>query len=208
MNSALPKQFLPLNNKLLIFYTIEKFVAAIPGINVIVVLREEQFAYWKKICAKFNFSQPHKLAKGGETRFHSVKNGLELVTGDGIVAIHDAVRPLVSQDLVKKAFKVAAEKGNAVPAIELKDSIRELNGDNSKHIERKKFRLVQTPQCFNMQLIKRAYNQSFSPNITDDATLVEQLGEHINLIEGEETNIKITMPFDVTFAEMLLKRSK
>ncbi len=205
MNSALPKQFLPLNNKPLIFYTIEKFVVAIPNINVTVVLQEEQFAYWKKICEDYNFSQPHTLAKGGQTRFHSVKNGLEAISGDGIVAIHDAVRPLVSQDLIKKAFKIAAEKGNAVPAIELKDSIREVAGNNSKHLERKKFRLVQTPQCFNLPLIKRAYDQSFSENITDDATLVEHLGERINLVEGEETNIKITTSFDIIIAEMLLE---
>jgi 2-C-methyl-D-erythritol 4-phosphate cytidylyltransferase len=208
MKSALPKQFLPLNNKPLIFYAIEKFVVAIPNINVIVVLQVEQFDYWKKICIEFNFSLPHRLVNGGETRFLSVKNGLELVSGDGIVAIHDAVRPLVSQDLIKRAFKAAGDKGNAVPAIELKDSIREVSGNNSKHLERKKFRLVQTPQCFQIQLIKRAYNQLFSPDITDDATLVEQLGEKINLVEGEETNIKITMPFDITVAETLLKEIK
>jgi len=205
MNSTVPKQFIVIHLRPIIFHTIQKFVSAIPAVNVIVVLPFDQFEHWHKLCKDYNFNYPCQLAKGGKTRFDSVKSGLELIKEDGgVVGVHDAVRPLVSETLIKQAYKTAKERGSAIPVVELKDSIREVSDVDSKHIDRIKFRLVQTPQCFSTALIKRAYNQPYHPNVTDDATLVERLGEYINLIDGEEFNIKITTPFDLKVAETLL----
>ena len=205
MKNIVPKQFIPLLGKPVLMHTIEKFITSIPEINIIVVLARELNDEWQSLCAKHNFTIPHQLIAGGETRFHSVKNGLSLITSDGVIGIHDAARPLVSKQTIINAFETAAEKGNASPAVAMNESMREITGDTNKAVDRSKYMIIQTPQCFHSGLLKKAFEQDYTPLFTDDASVVEMTGEKINLIEGNYENIKITTPQDLIIAEALLK---
>jgi 2-C-methyl-D-erythritol 4-phosphate cytidylyltransferase len=160
---------------------------------------------WDRIIKKHPPDIVFHLCAGGEKRFDSVKNGLELVEGEGLVAIHDAVRPLVSTHLISKCFHAAAKEGNAIPVIPLQDSMRELNGKDNRPANRDAYRLVQTPQVFDIILIKKAYEQAYRPSFTDDATVAEALGAKIHLVEGEKKNIKITTPEDFLIAKAYLE---
>ncbi len=172
--------------------------------NIILVLPEDYIDYWARMGGEYQIDNKLLICPGGETRFDSVKNGLALIEGDGLVAIHDAVRPLVSVSLISKCFKLASQKGNAVPAVPLTDSIREVRGDESCPIDRDKFRLVQTPQVFDVGLIKKAYEQAFRESFTDDANVAEAFGTKIYLLEGEKKNIKITNIDDMITAASFL----
>lgn len=208
MNAPLPKQFIEIAGKPVIMHTIEAFYNFNPEIRLIVVLPANQIEYWDHLCKKHAFGIEHKIAHGGETRFHSVKNGLELVTLPSVVAVHDAVRPLVSPDTIARCFSQAEVSGAAIPVVELVDSIREISGKESKSVNRNNYRMVQTPQVFDGELLLKAYEKGFSPLFTDDASVVESAGERIYLVEGNRENIKITTQMDLIFAEILLENSK
>jgi len=205
IKSALPKQFIELNGKPIILHTIEAFLKYASTLSIILVLPEEDFRTWEAICKKFNFTKPIILQKGGETRFQSVKNGLDKIEGKGWVAIHDGVRPLVSSDLIGASFRLAAVHGSAVAAVRLKESIRVTDQDTTKAVDRSKFRIIQTPQTFNLQLIKKAYQIKEDPSLTDDASVAEKAGHRISLFEGSYENLKITTPEDLVVAEALLR---
>jgi 2-C-methyl-D-erythritol 4-phosphate cytidylyltransferase len=205
MDSVLPKQFLLLKNKPILMHTIEKFSNCAYLPKIILVLHADLHEYWKELCIKYNFEIPHLLVTGGEQRFHSVRNGLKVIKENAIVAIHDAVRPLVSTQLITKAFDIAEDKGNAIPYIKPSETVRKLNKNNSKVIDREKVVLVQTPQTFESIQLKKAYQQPYSVEFTDDASVVEKNGIQIHLFEGERNNIKITYPEDLTLAKLLIE---
>ena len=204
IKSELPKQFIELNGKPILLHTIEAFIRYSSSLSIVLVLPEEDFKIWKAICEKFNFNKPIILQKGGETRFQSVKNGLDKIQGEGLVAIHDGVRPLVSADLIGASFRLAAVHGSAVAAVRLKESIRMTDQDNTKAVDRSKFRVIQTPQTFDLGLIKKAYQIKEEASLTDDASVAEKSGHVISLFEGSYENIKITTPEDLIVAKALL----
>lgn len=204
IKTKLPKQFLELKGKPILLHTLEAFLRYSAEIKIVLVLPEDDFVIWKDICNKFNFNTPVILEKGGETRFQSVKNGLNKIEGPGLVAIHDGVRPLVSEDIIGASFRLAAVHQSAVAAVRLKDSIRMTDQDNTKAVDRSRFRLIQTPQTFDIDLIKRAYQIKEDPSLTDDASVAEKSGHVISLFEGSYENIKITTPEDLIVAEALL----
>jgi 2-C-methyl-D-erythritol 4-phosphate cytidylyltransferase len=204
IKTRLPKQFLELKGKPILLYTIEAFYRYSEKIQIILVLPEDDFEIWEAICKKFNFDKPITLQKGGETRFQSVKNGLSKIEGPGLVAIHDGVRPMVSEDIIGASFHLAAVHQSAVAAVRLKDSIRMTDQDNTKAVDRSRFRLIQTPQTFDIALIKHAYETKEDASLTDDASVAEKSGHVISLFEGSYENIKITTPEDLIIAEALL----
>lgn len=206
MQQDIPKQFLLLKGKPVLMHTLEAFYQSEPRPELIVVLNVDFHEYWEKLCQIHQFTIPHQLVKGGQERFFSVKNGLKAVKGKALVAIHDAVRPLVSQKLIEAAYTQAEQLGNAVVAIPSKDSVRQISEKGSKALRRDQIYLVQTPQVFTSEVLKKAYEQEFRSTFTDDASVVERLGNHIYLLSGESQNIKITYPEDLAWAETLLNQ--
>jgi 2-C-methyl-D-erythritol 4-phosphate cytidylyltransferase len=205
IKSVIPKQFIELKGKPVLLHTLEAFYRYSESIHVILVLPEDDLGIWQAIVEKYKFKKPITLQKGGDTRFQSVKNGLEKIEGDGLVAIHDGVRPLVSPDIIGASFRLAAEHKTAVAAVRLKESIRMTDQDNTKAMDRSKFRLIQTPQTFDVALIKKAYELKEDTSLTDDASVAERAGHIISLFEGSYRNIKITTEEDLLIAEALLK---
>lgn len=203
MESSIPKQFLSINNEIVLMKSIRSFHEFDSTLKIIVVIPKNHIPYWHDLCNKHDFTIEHIVVKGGQTRYHSVKNALEKVAKDGVVAIHDGVRPLVSQTTIKQVFEIAEINGNAVPYIDLVDSIRFIDSDINKPVDRNKYKLIQTPQAFDCTLIKKAYEQSWDEFFTDDASLVEKLGIKINLVPGNRENIKITSQIDLKIAETL-----
>ena len=204
MNSSVPKQFLELKGKPLVMHTIEKFAGTVPEINIILVLSSQYLEQWNMLCEKHNFKISYQIAAGGDTRFHSVKSGLELVPENSIVGVHDAARPLVSGQTIVKTFETAEKIGNASPAISLNESIRIVENGENKSVDRANYSIIQTPQCFRSSLLKKAFLQEYRNSFTDDASVLEAIGEKINLIEGNRENIKITTPQDLIIAEALI----
>jgi 2-C-methyl-D-erythritol 4-phosphate cytidylyltransferase len=204
MESETPKQFIELNGKPILIHSILAFFDFDASISIMVVLPENQISAWKTLCIKHNFQVPHKIIAGGNERFHSVKNGLDNLTGEGFVAIHDGVRPLVSRETLARCFDEAESKGNATPVVAVNETVRKAEKDESHTVPRSNYRLVQTPQCFSIELIKVAYYQDYTSNFTDDASVAEANGVQINLVEGNRENIKITTPTDLLVAEALL----
>ncbi len=204
MKAPIPKQFLSLNDIPIIIHTINKFQIAISKIKIIVVLPKEQLVNWDSFCMENDFLFDHTVCEGGSNRFESIKNGLKHVHGPALVAIHDAVRPLVSLELIRNIYQYAEQNGNAVPAIPLDQSIRMVDGNKTKAMDRSLFRIIQTPQCFHSDLLLAAYAQDYQETFTDDASVVEQTGAIINLVEGEINNIKITTHQDMMLAETLV----
>ena len=205
IKSKVPKQFLELNGKPVLLLTLEAFYRYSEKINIILVLPEDDFETWKSICEKYQFTKIIILQKGGESRFQSVKNGLAKIDGEGLVAIHDGVRPLVSEDIIGASFRLAAVHQSAVAAVRLKESIRMTDQDNTKAVDRSRFRLIQTPQTFHVSVIKKAYEIKEDPSLTDDASVAERSGHIISLFEGSYENIKITTSEDLIVAEALMK---
>ena len=205
MGTSTPKQFLELNGTPVIMHSILAFLNYSESIKLILVLPENSVSDWKELCIKHQFNVDHEFCPGGKTRFESVKNGLEHVDDEGLVAVHDAVRPLASQSLIKRCFEEASLHGNSVPAIPLKDSVRETSGNDNRSVDRNKFMMIQTPQVFDTLRIKKAYEQAYRTSFTDDATVVESVGVKINLVEGEHSNIKITTKEDLALAETLIR---
>lgn len=207
--SSIPKQFVEIAGKPLLMHTMEAFLNGASNSEFIIALPRELIAEWKKLCQFHHFQIGHQLAEGGPKRFHSVKSGLKLVPENVLVAIHDAARPLVSKETIQRCFEMAARKGNAVPVVPFTESVREVSGVSSKVVSRSKLRIVQTPQVFSSTQIKKAYQQNFSEEFTDDATVLEKAGFQINLVEGNPENLKITIPADLLLAsKLLLERSK
>jgi 2-C-methyl-D-erythritol 4-phosphate cytidylyltransferase len=208
IKSILPKQFIELNGKPILLHTVEAFLRYSDKIKIVLVLPEDDFEIWNDITKKFTFSYPIILQKGGETRFQSVKNGLSKMEGEGLVAIHDGVRPLVSEDIIGASYRLAAVHQSAVAAVRLKESIRMTDQDNTKAVDRSKFRLIQTPQTFDLQLIKKAYEIKEDLSLTDDASVAEKAGHTISLFEGSYENIKITTQEDLIVAKALMDGNK
>lgn len=207
MQSAIAKQFLLLNHKPVMMHTLQAFHLSEIQPEIILVLNKDDHQYWKDLCLKYHFDIPHTLVEGGKERFHSVRNGLMSIKEDGVVAVHDAVRPVVSYGLITQTFKEALEIGNAIPCVKPSDSVRKLQDNASKIINRDKLVLIQTPQTFDLGQLRTAYQQRFSKKFTDDASVVEAAGFKINLIEGNRNNIKITFPEDLELASFLLKHN-
>ena len=207
MHSAVPKQFMLLNGIPVLMHTINVFHQSDVQPRIIVVLHPDSHQYWTDLCTEHNFTIPHQLASGGETRFHSVKSGINLVEDDdAIVAIHDAVRPLVTKEVIDEAFDCAEQYGNAIVAIKSRDSVRQIKNNRSQSLNRDEIYLIQTPQTFQAAQLKKAYLQPHQESFTDDASVVEQTGVNINLVGGSYQNIKITFPEDIAIAEFLLKQ--
>lgn len=205
MQTETPKQFLLLKNLPVLMHTIKAFGQSDTQPKILLVLSKDQQDNWAHLCEKFNFRIPHEVIDGGKERFHSVKNALQTIEGDGFVAIHDAVRPLASKTLIDNCFKAAEVQGNAIAAIQSSDSVRMLRDKETSALKRDEVYLVQTPQTFSLSILREAYNQDFANHFTDDASVVESVGYGINIIEGERENIKITYPIDLELAELLLK---
>lgn len=203
MGTETPKQFLELAGRPVLMHTIERFKKFSETIEIITVLPENQLRYWLELQKKHSFSILHTLVKGGSNRFLSVRNGLKFVNTPGLVAIHDGVRPFVSIDTIRRCFDTAEKYGNAIPAISPTESLRILTDQGSLPVSRFNIKQIQTPQVFNAELIKKAYQQEYDNDFTDDATVLEKTGEKINLIEGNRENIKITNPEDLVISDAL-----
>lgn len=204
MGAEVPKQFLELAGRPVLMHTIERFKAFNEAVEIITVLPEDQLRHWLYLQEKHSFSIPQTLVKGGSARFYSVRNGLKFVNSPGIVAIHDGVRPFVSDDTIKRCFETAEKKGNAIPAVTVAESLRIVTDTGNHPINRLQVRQIQTPQVFRAELLKKAYNQCYRPEFTDDATVLESAGEVINLVEGNRENIKITTPEDLLISRAFL----
>jgi 2-C-methyl-D-erythritol 4-phosphate cytidylyltransferase len=205
MQTETPKQFLILKNLPVLMHTIKAFAQSDTQPKILLVLNRDQQGYWRRLCDEFNFRIPHEIINGGTERFYSVKNAVDCIEDDSFVAIHDAVRPLVSKELIDNCFKRAEAIGNVIAAVQSSDSVRMLRNEKSSALRRDEIYLVQTPQTFSLKILKAAYQQDFTSHFTDDASVVEALNEEINILEGERNNIKITYPIDLELAELLLK---
>lgn len=206
MQASQPKQFLPLNGKSILQHTMEAFYRYNPTLKMVVALPPDYLDFWARHCEIKQIAIPHELTPGGSERFYTVQQALKRVSGEGVVAVHDGVRPLVSKATLKACFETARNYGAAIPVLPVNDSMRQLTGETaSVPIERQHLRVVQTPQCFSIPLLQQAYDCHFDPAFTDDATVVERVGIPIHLVAGNPENIKITRPFDLRVAEWLLR---
>ena len=203
MGGDVPKQFQLLGNQPVLMHTLQRFADDCKDLQIILVLPQEQIEYWSDLGEKYHFGVEHWIVAGGETRFHSVQNGLAQIPDDaeGVVAVHDGVRPLVSREVIEKCFEEARRKKAVVPVVPVVESLRHVS-DGA--VPRADYRLVQTPQTFDIQLLKQAYHQPYSKDFTDDASVVEAFGHPISMVEGNRENIKLTTPFDLKIAEAII----
>lgn len=216
MGTDIPKQFLPISGKPVLMRTIERFREYSPSLQIILVLPKTQQDYWRQLCQEYAFPLPldgagggsYFLTDGGETRFHSVQNGLALIPNDaeGVVGIHDGVRPFPSIDVIRNCYETARTAKAVIPVIPVVETIRHLKGEKSITVPRGDYRLVQTPQTFDIQLLKAANRQPYNDSFTDDASVIENYGYNITMVEGNRENIKITTPFDLKIAESLINK--
>jgi 2-C-methyl-D-erythritol 4-phosphate cytidylyltransferase len=204
MNNKVPKQFLELLGKPVLMHTINAFRKYDSAMEIVLVLPVNKIEHWFELCKKHEYTVTHAVAEGGKTRFHSVKNGLSYFKHDGLIAIHDGVRPFVSQKTISTCFDIAQKKGNAVPVMPLTESIRSIVEEYSRPIDRSNLRLVQTPQVFQHSILKEAYLQDYHEDFTDDASVIEKIRHRIHVVEGNPENIKITTPYDMLVAEYLV----
>ena len=204
MGGDIPKQFLPIGGKPVLMRTLELFHEYSKDLQIILVLPKAQQNYWQQLCEEYNFKIEIRLADGGETRFHSVQNGLSLIPDDaeGVVGVHDGVRPFVSVDVIRACYDTARTRQSAIPVTPVVETLRHI--PTQKNVLRSDYCLVQTPQCFDIQLLKAANKQLYSQSFTDDASVVEAYGHEVAMVEGNRENIKITTPFDLKIAETLL----
>lgn len=208
MGGEVPKQFLLVAGKPILMHTVEAFTRTSSDFKFILVLPEEHFSTWNALCNEYNFSVPMQMVAGGKERFFSVKNALDYVPNGVLVAVHDGVRPFVSEDTINEAFEVAEKKGSAVPVIDEVDSLRRVSDGASQAVNRAEYKCVQTPQVFQSTILKKAYNQEFSSFFTDDASVVESISEKITLTSGNVENIKLTTPHELLLAEALVNGYK
>lgn len=204
LGGPVPKQFQLLKGRPLLMWTIETFHRCDPAMPLIVVLSREHFDIWKALCMGHRFFIEHQVVAGGEQRYHSVKAGLDKVEGDGLVAVHDGVRPLVSPELIARCFDAADKHGAAIPVVPVVPSVRETTAEGSRALDRTRLLEVQTPQCFRAGLLRKAFDLPYDPSFTDEATMVESLGAKVELVEGEVNNIKVTSPLDLLAAGTML----
>lgn len=211
MGSDIPKQFLPIGGRPVLMRTIERFQAYSPTLQIILVLPKAQQDYWQQLCRDYHFAVEYLLADGGETRFHSVQHGLALIPDDaeGVVGIHDGVRPFPSIEVIRNCYETAREQKAVIPVIPVVETLRHISPStllpSSQTVPRGDYRLVQTPQTFDIQLLKAANRQPYNDGFTDDASVVEAYGHPITLVEGNRENIKITTPYDITVAEAIIR---
>lgn len=209
MKSVTPKQFLPLLGLPVLFHTIQAFYDYSEDIELLLVLPEDDIATWESLAKEHHFNKKITIVRGGDSRFQSVRNGLSAITfNEGLVAIHDGVRPLVSKDIIASSFRLAEVHKSAIATVRLKESIRIVDQDTTRALDRSKYRMIQTPQTFDLSLIKEAYNIKEEDSLTDDASVLEKAGHKISLFEGHYSNIKITTPEDLIIAESILKSFK
>lgn len=204
MGASIPKQFMEVAGKPLLFHTITLFFKHNPNAQILITLPESWMDHWKELINTHQFEIPHHIVAGGDERFHSIKNALQHCDEE-IVLVHDGVRPLVSSETLTRCIEALKDHDAVIPVIPVKESLRRMSDEGSEALIRSEYRNVQTPQCFEKSILERAYAQSYHEGITDDASLVEQLGEHIHCVEGNDENIKITTPMDLILAEALLK---
>jgi 2-C-methyl-D-erythritol 4-phosphate cytidylyltransferase len=206
MGSDIPKQFLPIGGKPVLMRTLERFREYSADLQIILVLPEAQQDYWRQLCEEYHFDVEYQLANGGQTRFHSVQNGLALVPDDaeGVVGVHDGVRPFPSIEVIKNCYETARTAKAVIPVIPVVETVRHLEKESSVTVPRDEYKLVQTPQTFDIQLLKAANCQPYNDGFTDDASVVESYGHEITLVEGNRENIKITTPYDLKIAEVLI----
>lgn len=208
MGGDIPKQFLPIHGKPVLMRTMERFREYSEALRIILVLPKAQQEYWDTLCKEYAFDMDYQIADGGETRFHSVQNGLRMIPDDeqGVVGVHDGVRPFVSTEVIKRCYDTARTEKAVIPVTPVVETLRHINDNGSgSNVLRSEYRLVQTPQTFDIQLLKRANRQPYSEAFTDDASVVEGIGQQVVMVEGNRENIKLTTPFDITIAEALLK---
>lgn len=207
MGASIPKQFLPLNGLPVLMQTIKRFREYSHDLEIILVLPKEQHEYWYELCKKHRFTAAYTVADGGETRFHSVKSGLSMIPddADGVVGVHDGVRPFPSVEVIRNCYETARTAKAVVPVIPVVETLIHIDGNGKPApVPRDDYRLVQTPQTFDIQLLKRSYTQPYQDSFTDDASVVDNIGQKITLIEGNRENIKITTPFDLRMARILV----
>ena len=207
MGGEVPKQFLPIGGRPILMRTLERFRAYSETLQIILVLPKDQHDYWLQLCKEYDFQVDYQMTDGGATRFHSVQRGLNLIPddADGVVGVHDGVRPFPSIEVIRNCYETAREKKAVIPVIPVVETVRHLSVNKSQTVPRNDYRLVQTPQTFDIQLLKAANQQPYDDNFTDDASVVESYGYDITLIEGNRENIKITTPYDLKIAEALIK---
>ncbi len=207
MGGPQPKQFLELAGRPVLMHTLEAFDRWDASARLIVVLPEDQIDTWKRLCQAHVFGRIHRVVAGGETRFHSVRNGLGAVASNGLIAVHDGVRPLVAPSVIAACFAAAADGGAAVPVVPVVESVREVDADGgSRPVDRTRLRVVQTPQVFRADVLRAAYCLPYDPRFTDDASVVEASGVAVRLVPGNRENIKLTTPMDLLLAEQLMRR--
>ena len=204
MGAKIPKQFLLLAGKPILMHTITQFFLFDSSISIVIVLPEAYVSQWKQLCDEYKFAIPHTIVVGGDTRFQSVKNALSKIFDTDLIAVHDGVRPLISQSIITRCFEVAAEFGSAVPVVPMLDSLRQQTNDTSCNVLRENYFLVQTPQIFRSDWLSQAYEKPYDSSFTDDASVVETAGYKMKLTEGSRENIKITEPLDLKIAALLL----
>ncbi len=206
MGANLPKQFMMLEGKPILFYSVIAFMETFPDLEVILVLPAEFSELFKDVVAVLPDSERITIVKGGETRFHSVQNGLRAVKGNGVVFVHDGARPLVSPTLLRRCLESATKHGSAIPVVPVAESIRQITAKGSLPVNRDELRVVQTPQTFRTELILKAFAQEYDPAFTDEATVAEAAGIPVQLVEGDKRNIKITTPEDMAIATVYLRQ--
>ena len=206
MGASIPKQFLPVNGLPILMLTIKRFREYDGSLRIILVLPKEQHEYWNELCKNYHFTDAYAVVEGGETRFHSVRNGLVAIPDDtqGVVGIHDGVRPFPSVEVIRACYETARTAKAVIPVVPVVETVRHIvAGGKTETVDRADYRLVQTPQTFDIQLLKQAYAQPYRDCFTDDASVVESAGHEVTLIEGNRENIKITTPFDLRIARIL-----
>ncbi len=208
MGSVIPKQFLPLVGKPLLCYPIQAFAEALPDIHIILVLPADQLSSAEIVLRSYLSGINVTVVAGGETRYHSVQNGLKKVNDDGVVFVHDGARPMLQEDLIMRCYRQAVELGSAVPVVPAMESMRVRENGHSKPVNREQLCVVQTPQTFRTGIILPAFHQEFQPSFTDEATVVEAFGAEVRLVNGSHDNIKVTTPVDMLIAEALLKATQ
>lgn len=207
MGADRPKQFLDVAGKPVLRHTVERFLAFDPSLELIIVLPSSERDGWREYCRREGFVDRYSIASGGITRFHSVQQALQYVEGDGVVAVHDGVRPLIGRELLERLFAAAESYPAVIPAVPVVESVRKADGEDSSPVSRDGLFLVQTPQVFDAALLRDAYRQPFSPAFTDDASVVEAAGTKVHMVPGDRLNIKVTTPEDLLLAERLLRLS-
>ena len=205
LNSDIPKQFIPIHGIPVLMHTLNAFYNSSLQPEIILVLNLSYHSYWKDLCTQYNFSLPHILAEGGKQRFDSVKNALKFISGESLVAVHDAVRPIISDELIARSFKQAELEGTSIPVVPSRDSLRKIEGKKTIAINREEILIVQTPQVFRSSILLKAYDQEYTSEFTDDASVVEKWGHQISTVEGDFKNIKITYQDDLEIAGLFLK---